>query len=236
MASAATAEPTDDIVGIALGNEDFSILVSALQKADLVDDLQGDGPFTVFAPTNAAFEKLLGELGITAEELLAQPDLGKVLTYHVVSGKVLAADLTDGMKAETLNGEELTFDLSDAPMVNKSNITTTDIEATNGVIHVIDTILVPANFELQETDLEADQVAQTGIEGNALLLVSILVTGSPTPSLCLQEKNSLGLFFLRFRIIKQIKSFENSNFSKLFCLGRYSSISGFCFCDHHGNF
>ena len=139
---------------------------------------KGDGPFTVFAPTNAAFEKLLGELGITAEELLAQPDLGKVLTYHVVSGKVMAADLTDGMKAETLNGEELTFDLSDAPMVNKSNITTTDIEATNGVIHVIDTILVPANFELQETDLEADQVAQTGIEGNALLLVSILVTGS----------------------------------------------------------
>lgn len=90
----------------------------------------------------------------------------------------MAADLTDGMKAETLNGEELTFDLSDAPMVNKSNITTTDIEATNGVIHVIDTILVPANFELQETDLEADQVAQTGVEGNALLLVSILVTGS----------------------------------------------------------
>ena len=178
MASAATAEPTDDIVGIALGNEDFSILVSALQKAELVDDLQGDGPFTVFAPTNAAFEKLLGELGITAEELLAQPDLGKVLTYHVVSGKVMAADLTDGMKAETLNGEELTFDLSDAHMVNKSNITTTDIEATNGVIHVIDTILVPANFELQETDLEADQVAQTGVEGNALLLVSILVTGS----------------------------------------------------------
>jgi len=178
LASAATAEPTDDIVGIALGNEDFSILVSALQKAELVDDLQGDGPFTVFAPTNAAFEKLLAELDITAEELLAQPDLAKVLTYHVVSGEVMAADLTDGMTAATLNGEDLTFDLSDAPMVNKSNITTTDIDATNGVIHVIDTILVPSNFKLQETDLVADQVAQTGVEGNSLLLVSILVTGA----------------------------------------------------------
>jgi len=178
LASASTAEPSDDIVGIALGNEDFSILVSALQKAELVDDLQGEGPFTVFAPTNAAFEKLLGELDITAEELLAQPDLAKVLTYHVVSGKVMAADLTDGMTAATLNGENLTFDLSGTPMVNKSNITTTDIAATNGVIHVIDTILVPANFKLQETDLAATQVAQTGVEGNSLLLVSILITGT----------------------------------------------------------
>lgn len=178
QASASTAEPSDDIVGIALGNPDFSILVSALQKAGLVDDLQGDGPFTVFAPTNAAFEKLLGELNITAEELLAQPDLAKVLTYHVVSGKVMAADLTDGMTATTLNGETLTFDLSGTPMVNQSNITTADIEATNGVIHVIDTVLVPSNFQLQKTDLAADQVAKTGVEGNNLLLASILVTGA----------------------------------------------------------
>lgn len=112
--------------------------------------LQGEGPFTVFAPTNAAFEKLLGELDITADELLAQPDLAKVLTYHVVPGKVLAADLTDGMKAETVNGEELMFDLSGDPMVNKSMITQTDIEATNGVVHSIDTVLVPSDFELQE--------------------------------------------------------------------------------------
>ena len=178
QASASTAEPSDDIVGIALGNPDFSILVSALQKAGLVDALQGAGPFTVFAPTNAAFEKLLGELNITAEELLAQPDLAKVLTYHVVSGKVMAADLKDGMTATTLNGENLTFDLSGTPMVNQSNITTADIEATNGVIHVIDTVLVPSNFQLQETDLAADQVAKTGVEGNNLLLVSILATGA----------------------------------------------------------
>ncbi|SIN88727.1 Uncaracterized surface protein containing fasciclin (FAS1) repeats [Carnobacterium alterfunditum] len=145
-----SVEAKEDVVGIAQGNPDFSILVSALQKADLVETLQGEGPFTVFAPTNAAFEKLLGELDITADELLAQPDLAKVLTYHVVPGKVLAADLTDGMKAETVNGEELMFDLSGDPMVNKSMITQTDIEATNGVVHSIDTVLVPSDFELQE--------------------------------------------------------------------------------------
>ncbi len=145
-----SVEAKEDVVGIAQGNPDFSILVSALQKADLVETLQGDGPFTVFAPTNAAFEKLLGELDITADQLLAQPDLAKVLTYHVVPGKVLAADLTDGMKAETVNGEELMFDLSGDPMVNKSMITKTDIEATNGVVHSIDTVLVPSDFELQE--------------------------------------------------------------------------------------
>lgn len=143
-----------DIVGVAQSNPDFSILVSALQKANLVETLQGDGPFTVFAPTDAAFEKLLDELDITADQLLAQPDLDKVLTYHVVSGKVMADDLTNGMNTDTVNGEELTFDLSSDPMVNESNIITTDVEATNGVIHAIDTVLIPANFTLQEVPAE----------------------------------------------------------------------------------
>ena len=143
-----------DVVGIAQGDPDFSTLVLALEEADLVETLQGEGPFTVFAPTNDAFETLLGELDITAEELLAQPDLGQILTYHVVSGNVMAADLTDGMTAETVNGEELTFDLSGDPMVNESMITTTDIEASNGVVHVIDTVLVPSDFELQEVEAE----------------------------------------------------------------------------------
>lgn len=118
-------EADEDIVEIAQGNPDFSILISALQEANLVETLQGEGPYTVFAPTDAAFEKLLGELDITAEELLAQPDLGDVLTYHVVSGNVTAADLTDGMTAETVNGEEVSFDLSGDPMVNESAIITT---------------------------------------------------------------------------------------------------------------
>lgn len=147
-------EEEENIVEIAQGNPDFSILVSALQEAGLVDTLQGDGPFTVFAPTDAAFEKLLGDLDITAEELLAQPDLENVLTYHVVAGDVMAGDLTDGMTAETVNGEEVSFDLSGDPMVNDSAIITTDIEAENGVIHAIDTVLVPADFELQEVAAE----------------------------------------------------------------------------------
>ncbi|MDN6627002.1 MAG: fasciclin domain-containing protein [Pisciglobus halotolerans] len=172
----AAEEPTDDIVEIALSTDDFSILVSALQKAELVETLQGDGPFTVFAPTNAAFEKLLDELDVTAEELLAQPDLAKVLTYHVVPGKVMAADLEDGMMAETVNGEEVKFDLSGDPMINQSMITDTDIEATNGVVHVIDTVLVPSDFKLQAVDMEEDSVAQTGIESNTAIIVAIMIT------------------------------------------------------------
>lgn len=174
----AAEEPTEDVVGVALSNDDFSILVSALQKAELVETLQGDGPFTVFAPTNAAFEKLLAELDITAEELLAQPDLAKVLTYHVVPGKVMAGDLKDGMTAATVNGQEVKFDLSGNPMVNESMITTTDIEATNGVVHVIDTVLVPADFNLQAVDMEEDAVANTGVESNTAILAGIVITAS----------------------------------------------------------
>lgn len=144
---------TMDIVEIAAGNPDFSILVSALQEAGLVDTLKGDGPFTVFAPTNAAFENLFGELDITAEELLAQPDLGNVLTYHVVPGKVMSGDLEDGLEAETVNGETVSFDLTGDAMINDALITTVDLDASNGVIHVIDTVLIPENFEFQEPEM-----------------------------------------------------------------------------------
>ena len=183
-------EPTNDIVELALSNDDLSILVSALQKAELVDALKGEGPFTVFAPTNAAFEKLLKELDITPEELLAQPDLAKVLTYHVVPGKVMAADLTDGMTAETLNGESVTFDLSGDPMVNESTITATDVGATNGVIHVIDTVLVPKDFTLQKVDMGMDDVAQTGIESSFILLFGILVTAAGLLYVVFQKKTA----------------------------------------------
>lgn len=114
--------------------------------------MQGEGPLTVFAPTNEAFEKLLTELDVTADELLAQPDLVDILAYHVISGKVMAADLADGMEAATVNGEAVSFDLTGDPMVNMSNIITTDLEATNGVVHAIDTVLIPDGFELQEVD------------------------------------------------------------------------------------
>lgn len=190
FAATVNAEPTDDVVGIALGNPDFSILISALQKAELVETLQGDGPFTVFAPTNAAFEKLLAELDITADELLAQPDLAKVLTYHVVSGNVMAADLTDGMEAATVNGQELMFDLSGDPMVNQSMITQTDIEATNGVVHVIDSVLVPSDFMLQEVDMEETTVAKTGIESSTPLLAAMLVTAGVIIFMVIKKKEA----------------------------------------------
>jgi transforming growth factor-beta-induced protein len=153
--------PTNDVVGIALGNEDFSMLVSLLQQADLVEALQAEGPFTVFAPTNEAFGKLVEALGITPEELMAQPDLAKVLLYHVVPGKVMSTDLSDGLMAGTLNGQEITFDLSNGVMADSSNVILADLEATNGVVHVIDSVLVPSDFTLQSVDMSED-LPQTG--------------------------------------------------------------------------
>lgn len=164
MPLTAFAEPDQDIIELASENDDFAILVRALQDAELVETLQADGPFTVFAPTNEAFEKLLIDLNITADELLAQPDLADILTYHVVPGKVMAADLTDGMEANTVNGETITFDLTGDTMVNMSNIITTDLEATNGVVHAIDTVLVPSNFELQEDEMEITEAAEEIVE------------------------------------------------------------------------
>ncbi len=159
-------EPTKDmpktVVDIALGNEDFSILVAALQKADLVGALQGEGPFTVFAPTNAAFEDLLKALNISASELLSQPDLAKVLTYHVVSGKVMSTDLTEGLEAATLNGEKVKFDLSSGVKVSGSTVSAADIEAGNGVVHVIDKVLVPADFTLKTVEAQTD-IPKTGV-------------------------------------------------------------------------
>ena len=102
----------------------------------------------MFAPTNAAFEALLGELGITAEELLGQPQLADVLLYHVVSGAVLSTDLQNGMTAETLGGQSITVDLTDGVKINKSVVEIADIQASNGVIHVIDSVLIPETFEL----------------------------------------------------------------------------------------
>jgi LPXTG-motif cell wall-anchored protein len=151
------------IVDIAVGSEDFSILVAALQEAELVGALQGEGPFTVFAPTNAAFEKLLGELGIEATDLLAHPQLSEVLLYHVVSGKVMSTDLSDGMMAPTLKGDNVTVDLDGGVRINSSNVVTADIEASNGIIHVIDTVLVPLDFVLS-----AEEPAEEAPEMTAL--------------------------------------------------------------------
>ncbi|WP_246943290.1 fasciclin domain-containing protein [Bacillus pinisoli] len=137
------AESTSkDIVDIAVESGDFEILVAALKKAELVETLKGNGPFTVFAPTDDAFKKLLKDLNITAEELLAREDLKKILLYHVVSGKVLSTDLKDGMKVKTLADQEVTISLNPVK-VNDAKVIKPDVEASNGVIHVVDKVLLP---------------------------------------------------------------------------------------------
>lgn len=134
--------PTQNIVEIASGNESFKTLVQAVTAAGLVDTLSGEGPFTVFAPTDEAFAKLPEG---TLETLLANPEqLTKVLTYHVVSGKVMAEDVVKLTKATTVQGQDVAITVEgETVMVNDSKVTTTDIEGTNGVIHIIDTVLLP---------------------------------------------------------------------------------------------
>lgn len=131
------------IVDVAAGNPDFSTLVAAVKAAGLVDTLSSKGPFTVFAPTNAAFAKLPAG---TVESLLLPENKAKlsaILTYHVVSGKVLAADVVKLKSAKTVNGKSVTINTSKGVKVNNANVTATDIKASNGVIHVIDTVLLP---------------------------------------------------------------------------------------------
>lgn len=138
---------TQSIGEMAAGNENLTILTEALQSAELDDMMMADGQYTVFAPTDAAFAALLTKLDITKEELLADKELlTGVLTYHVVPMVVKAADIPYGNAIETANGQ--TFSISDANVItdasgNSANITATDMTATNGVVHVIDTVLLP---------------------------------------------------------------------------------------------
>lgn len=132
-----------DIVDLAVGTESLSTLVAALTAADLVSTMQSDGPFTVFAPTNEAFAALpAGTL-----EMLLKPEnkdmLVSILTYHVVSGKVMSTDLSDGMKAATVNGAEVTITTAGGAKVNGANVVAADIVASNGVVHVIDAVILP---------------------------------------------------------------------------------------------
>lgn len=136
-----------DIVDTAVASGDFPTLVAAVEAAGLVDTLKAEGPYTVFAPTEEAFAALLADLDLTAEELLADTELlTSVLTYHVVEGEFLAADVVglDGEDVPTVNGESVTISVDgDTVMVNDATVVTTDIETSNGVIHVIDAVLVP---------------------------------------------------------------------------------------------
>ncbi len=134
------------VVDVAVNSGEFPTLVAAVTEAGLVETLSGDGPFTVFAPTEEAFAAALDALGLTAEELLASEDLSGILTYHVVPGKVLAADVVglDGQSVATVNGAEVAVTVDgDTVKINDATVVTTDLEASNGVIHVIDTVLLP---------------------------------------------------------------------------------------------
>jgi len=132
------------IVDIAAGNPDFSTLVAALKAAGLVETLSGEGPFTVFAPTNKAFAKL--PEGKVNSLLADIPALKNILTYHVVSGKVMASDVVGLKSAATVQGTEVNINVVDGSVKlnDSATVTATDIEASNGVVHVIDTVLIPS--------------------------------------------------------------------------------------------
>ena len=135
------SEKGKDIVQTAVDAGNFTILIAAVQKAGLVEVLQGDGPFTVFAPTDEAFAKLPEG---TVEQLLQDKEaLTSILTYHVVPGRVLAADVVNLETAKTVQGQSIVVDASSGVKVDGANVIATDIIASNGVIHVIDTVIIP---------------------------------------------------------------------------------------------
>jgi uncharacterized surface protein with fasciclin (FAS1) repeats len=153
---AAPAAEQNDVVDLAIGSPDHSTLVSAVQAAGLVDTLKGAGPFTVFAPVNAAFDALPAGTVDTLLKPESKGDLTTVLTYHVVTGNVDAAALTQQIEAgggtatlKTVQGGELKAQLADGGVTltdakgNTAKVTTADLKATNGVIHVVDKVLMP---------------------------------------------------------------------------------------------
>jgi uncharacterized surface protein with fasciclin (FAS1) repeats len=188
VAVAAGAASAQTIVGIAASNPQFSTLVKAVQAAGLVDTLNGPGPFTVFAPTDAAFAKLpAGRL----DALLAdEQTLVKVLTYHVVPAKLMASDVVKLRSATTAEGEPITI-TTDAKgvRVDDANVTATDIVASNGVIHVIDTVILPPSLTAAATSsvvYPLAAVGNSGVSGTATLdrigtntLVTLNLRGTP---------------------------------------------------------
>merc|ERR550514_1960153 len=160
ISTALKADMTPNIVELAAGQPEFKTLVAAVKAAGLADALAAEGPFTIMAPNDAAFEAAFKALGITAEEALENPALGDILKYHAVSGKVMAADVKDGMEVETLQGEKFTVNMKDGKatitggdILPAANIIGTDVMASNGVVHVIDMVLIPPTIS---TALKAD--------------------------------------------------------------------------------
>ncbi|NNE21270.1 MAG: fasciclin domain-containing protein [Rhizobiales bacterium] len=146
MMLGAAAAQAADIVDTAAGAGSFNTLVAAVKAAGLVDTLKGDGPFTVFAPTDAAFDKLPAG---TLEDLLKPENKDKlvqILTYHVVPGKVMSSDIAGKMTAaKTVEGSEVKINATSGVMIDNAKVTQADIAADNGVIHVIDAVILPQN-------------------------------------------------------------------------------------------
>ena len=199
--------PHSNIVQTAQANPQFSILVEAVVAAGLVDTLSGAGPFTVFAPTDAAFAKLLTELNVTKAALLAnKPLLTAVLTYHVVPGQVLKAAVPAGQAIKTVQGDIFKVDAKTTGLVitdgrnRTSNITATDILTTNGVIHAIDTVLLPADKNIVQTatasapefSILVEAVTAAGL-GNALSAVGPFTVFAPTNAAFAAALTELGL-------------------------------------------
>ena len=172
-------QPTQSIVEIAQGNDDFESLVAALDAADLVDDLDGTGPFTVFAPTDAAFDALIAS-NDDIEELsdITQESLIAILQYHVAQGEVLSTDLMDGQTIPTLlSGESLTVGISgNTVTVGNGTVVQADILATNGVIHVVDEILVPEGFTIELVQPTIAEIVSGDPDNFSILLAALQET------------------------------------------------------------
>ena len=136
--------PTTTVVDVIVGSDVHNLLEAAVIEADLAGALSGEGPFTVFAPTDDAFIALAGALGASAEDLLALPELADILLYHVIGAQVLSTDLADGATATTLLGEDVTVTINDDGIfINDAQVIVADITTDNGVVHVIDAVLLP---------------------------------------------------------------------------------------------
>ena len=174
----AGAETPGSIVEIAAGNEDFSQLVSSLTAANLVEALSAEGPFTVFAPTDAAFDSFEAAnpgvlAGLSTEELTA------VLTHHVVAGKIMSSDLVDSSIAATLGGSYVGISVGDSVSISGATVTTPDIEASNGVIHVIDSLILPPSNDVVQTAVAAGSFTKLAEALTSTGLVAVLQGEGP---------------------------------------------------------
>merc|ERR1712048_847113 len=168
--------PVPDIVETAISAGNFTVLVEALQTAGLVDALKGAGPFTVLAPADAAFTALLDSLGVTKAELLARDDLADILKYHVLSGSsVMSADLAATQDVTTLEGSALTVTKDDSTvMAGSASVSTADISCSNGVIHAIDSVLLPQGGDVMEQE-QLSRCSENFVATGIFLLAVLLL-------------------------------------------------------------